>query len=91
MKYREFCRGIAEEMAKRYGNDQNVVGWQIDNEYGYALMSYDEDSKKQFQDWLHDKYKNLDALNKHWATAYWSQTYDDWSEIPIPTVPTIRL
>jgi beta-galactosidase len=87
VKYREFCRRIAEEMAKRYGSDQNVVGWQIDNEYGYALMSYDEDSKKQFQDWLHDKYKNLDTLNRHWATAYWSQTYDDWSEIPIPTVP----
>jgi beta-galactosidase len=23
-------------------------------------------------------------LNAHWATAYWSQTYDRWDEIPIP-------
>jgi len=84
VKYREFCRRIAEEMAKRYGHDANVVGWQIDNEYGYGLMSYNEEGRKQFQGWLQAKYKTLDALNQHWTTSYWSQTYDDWSEIPIP-------
>ena len=83
-KYREFCRRIAEEMAKRYGQAPNVVCWQIDNEYGYALMSYDEDSRRQFQDWLKAKYNTLDALNEHWTTYYWSQTYDNWSEIPFP-------
>ena len=24
------------------------------------------------------------SLNERWTTAYWSQTYDDWGEIPIP-------
>jgi len=71
-------------MAKRFGHDPNVVGWQIDNEYGYALMSYDDATRLQFQDWLKAKYKSLNALNQHWATAYWSQTYDNWQEIPIP-------
>jgi beta-galactosidase len=84
VKYREFCRRIAEEMAKRYGRDANVVGWQIDNEYGYGLMSYNEEGRKQFQDWLQAKYKTLDALNQRWTTSYWSQTYDNWNEIPIP-------
>lgn len=84
VKYREFCRRIAEEMAKRYGHDRNVLGWQIDNEYGYALMSYNDEARHQFQDWLKAKYKTLDALNQHWTTAYWSQTYDNWDEIPIP-------
>jgi len=82
--YREYCRKIAEEMAKRFGHNPNVVGWQIDNEYGYALMSYDDLTRKQFQDWLQRKYKTLDALNSFWTTAYWSETYDNWSEIPIP-------
>ena len=31
------------------------------------------------------KYGTLDALNRAWATAYWSQTYDRWDEIPLPT------
>ena len=84
VRYREYCRKIAEEMAKHYGHDADVVGWQIDNEYGYGQMSYDEDSRKQFQEWLKAKYKTLDSLNEHWVTSYWSQTYDNWGEIPIP-------
>jgi len=86
-KYREFCKRIASEMARRYGHNSNVIGWQIDNEYGYAQMSYDDDAKRQFQEWLKAKYKTLDSLNQHWTTSYWSETYDDWSEIPIPHIP----
>ena len=82
--YLDFCRKIAEEMAKRFGHNPNVAGWQIDNEYGYALMSYDEPTKRKFQKWLKGKYKSLDELNSAWTTAYWSQTYDAWQEIPIP-------
>jgi beta-galactosidase len=83
-QYLQLCRRIAEEMAKHYGHNPQVAGWQIDNEYGYAQMSYDPGTRKQFQDWLQAKFKTLDSLNAHWTTAYWSQTYDSWSEIPIP-------
>jgi beta-galactosidase len=84
LKYRELCHRIAGEMAKRFGHDPNVVGWQIDNEYGYALMSHNDEARRQFQEWLKAKYKMLDVLNEHWTTSYWSQTYDNWDEIPIP-------
>src|SRR5581483_11685270 len=30
------------------------------------------------------RYATLDNLNARWTTAYWSQTYSDWSQIPIP-------
>jgi beta-galactosidase len=83
-RYREFCRRIAEQMAKRFGHNPNVVGWQIDNEYGYANMSYDDVTERLFHEWLKTKYKSLDQLNQHWTTTYWSQTYDDWSEVPLP-------
>ncbi len=83
-RYREFCRRIAEQMAIRFGHNPNVVGWQIDNEQGYALMSYDDGTRQQFQNWLKAKYKSLDTLNTDWTTSYWSQTYDNWAEIPIP-------
>ena len=82
--YREYCRKVAEAMAIRFGHNPNVVGWQIDNEYGYALMSFDDFTRKQFQDWLQSKYKTLDNLNTRWTTTYWSQTYDRWDQIPIP-------
>jgi beta-galactosidase len=82
--YREFCRKIAEQMAIHFGHNPNVVGWQIDNEYGYAQMSYDDLTRGKFQNWLKEKYKTLDNLNTRWTTTYWSQTYDNWNEIPIP-------
>ena len=82
--YLDYCRKIAEAMAVRFGHHPNVVGWQIDNEYGYAWMSFDDYTRKQFQDWLQHKYKTLDNLNTRWTTAYWSQTYDRWDQIPIP-------
>jgi beta-galactosidase len=80
-KYRELTRGIAEKMAQRYGHNPNVIGWQIDNEY--ANLSYGPDVKKQFQAWLKDHYLTLDNLNARWTTAYWSESYTDWSQIPI--------
>jgi beta-galactosidase len=86
-RYREFCRQIAGQMAMHFGHNPNVIGWQIDNEYSYALMSYDNDTRALFQDWLKEKYKTIDNLNAQWTTAYWSETYDNWSEIPIPIGP----
>jgi len=82
-KYRELARNIAEQMAKRFGHNPFVLGWQIDNEY--AEESYDPETRAQFQQWLKARYGTLDNLNARWTTAYWSQTYSDWNQIPIET------
>jgi beta-galactosidase len=83
-RYLEYCRRIVEQMALHLGHNPNVVGWQIDNEYGYALMSYDDVTRQDFRDWLKLKYKTVNHLNSRWTTSYWSETYDYWGEIPIP-------
>ncbi len=80
-KYRELCRIMAAKMAERFGHDPDVIGWQIDNEY--ANESYGPSTDAQFQDWLKAKYKTLDSLNARWTTAYWSETYQNWNQIPI--------
>jgi beta-galactosidase len=82
-KYRELAGKMAEEMAIRFGHDPNVIGWQIDNEYANA--SYGPETRRQFDEWLKARYGTLDNLNERWTTAYWSQTYSDWSQIPIET------
>lgn len=79
-RYREFCRKIAEVMAKRFGRHPNVIGWQIDNEYW--SNSYDPHSMKMFHEWLKRRYGTLENLNDTWANAYWSQDYSDWSQVP---------
>lgn len=80
--YRELCAEIATRLARRFGHDPDVIGWQIGNEF--TDESFDQETRRQFQQWLEHKYKTLDALNQDWATAYWSQTYDRWDEIPLP-------
>lgn len=82
-KYRELAREMAEQMAKRFGHDANVIGWQIDNEY--ANESYDTGTRKLFQNWVRTHYGTLDNLNARWTTAYWSETYQSWDQIPIQT------
>ncbi len=32
-EYRKFCAAIAEQLARRFGHDPDVIGWQIGNEY----------------------------------------------------------
>jgi beta-galactosidase len=83
-KYRELARNIASKMAERFGHDPNVIGWQIDNEY--ANESYGDATQARFQDWLREKYKTLENLNTRWTTSYWSETYQDWHQIPIAEV-----
>jgi len=80
-KYRELARNIAEQLAKRFGHNPNVLGWQIDNEY--EMASYDPETKAQFQQWLKARYHTLDNLNTRWTTAYWSESYTAWDQIPI--------
>jgi len=80
-KYRFFAHRISEEMAKRYGHNPNVVGWQLDNEL--SSTSFDPEAKAQFHAWLKAKYGTIDKLNTLWTTSYWSQTYDNFDEIPV--------
>ena len=79
--YRTLARRIAEVLATHYGHNPNVVGWQIDNEIGPP--SFDAQTKDQFHHWLQQKYQSVTALNDHWTTAYWSQTYDNFDEVPM--------
>ena len=79
--YRKFCRDIVTRLARRFGHDPDVIGWQIDNEY--TDESYDAATRAQFQQWLQRRFGTLAALNRAWTTAYWSQTYTAWSQIPL--------
>ncbi len=81
-RYLRFCEAIAGALAGRFGSNPNVVLWQIDNEY--SVVSYDEEARRAFQEFLRGRFGTLEALNAAWTTAYWSQTYAEWSEVPIP-------
>jgi beta-galactosidase len=73
---------IAGAMAKRFGKNPNVIGWQIDNEFGRPC--YCDVCQTRFINFLKTRYQDLETLNRRWSTAYWSQTYFNWEQIPVP-------
>lgn len=80
--YREHAASITSALATRYCNDQRVAAWQIDNELGGRCFC--SNCAQAFHDWLKKRYGSLRDLNESWGTVFWSHTYREWSEIPVP-------
>jgi beta-galactosidase len=78
----EATRRIAGAMAEHFGSNPHVTGWQLDNEYN--RVCYCDRCQADFQRFLEGRFGTLEALNAAWTTGYWSQTYSDWAQIPIP-------
>jgi beta-galactosidase len=84
--YRRLSLAIASEMARAFADAPGVIGWQIDNELTLSPSPrcYCNFCQAGFQTWLHAKYGSLENLNRQWGTVFWSQTYTDFSQIPVP-------
>ena len=81
--YRNYSFKMIAELAKRYGNNKQIIGWQMDNE-PRKFFDYNDDAQLRFRGWLKNKYKNIDALNNAWGTNFWSGTYSDFQQINVP-------
>jgi beta-galactosidase len=82
--YREACRRIARELARRYADHPAVALWHVHNEYG--TVCHCDHAAAAFRAWLRGRYRTLDALNDAWSTAFWSQHYADWAYVFPPRV-----
>lgn len=84
--YRRLSLAVASEMARAFADVPGVVGWQIDNEFTLSPSPrcYCNFCRAGFQEWLRAKYDILDTLNRTWGTVFWSQTYTDFAQIPVP-------
>jgi len=85
--YQAATERIVEELGRAFGADGRVIGWQIDNEFGGRC--YCTACRHGFQAWLRDRYGSLERLNQSWGTAFWSQTYSRWDQVPLPQGPPL--
>lgn len=84
-KYNYFVKRIVQKLATHYGKNPSIVGWQIDNEFNCEVNTFYADCDHQaFRQYLKNKYKSLDEVNKHWGTVFWNQTYSNWNQIYLP-------
>ncbi len=83
--YREMSAKIVEAIVKHYGQRDSIIGWQIDNELNCQINEYYSDADRvAFREFLKNKYKELDVLNREWGTIFWNQTYTDWKQVDLP-------
>ena len=82
--YREASAKITEAMAKEFADDPNVIGWQCDNEI-YGEGCFCEHCQKKFVDYLKEKFGTVEKLNEEWNLNLFSQAYDSFDDLPLPT------
>jgi beta-galactosidase len=83
--YQQYIRRMVEKMAERYGNHPAVCGWQLDNEPHFeGLYDYSPFARTAFRQWLKDKYRTIENLNRAWGAAFWSYTFSRFEQVDIP-------
>lgn len=82
--YRKLAYRMIEQLARHYGNDKRIIGWQLDNEPA-VQFDYNLEAEAGFREFLRRKYNDdIQALNAAWGTAFWSEVYADFGEITLP-------
>lgn len=82
--YRAASVKIVEALAREFGGDENIIGWQIDNEI-YRDCCFCPVCLKGFTEYLAKKYGSIDNLNAAWNLNLFSQAYDSFDEVPPPS------
>lgn len=80
---------IVAALADRYGHDARVEAWQIDNELMGRCIC--DACSAGFHEWLRAHYGTVDVLNERWGTAFWSQAYEDFGQVPLPELGPVPM
>lgn len=82
---RKSCE-LAKRIAQVAERHSNVVAIQIDNEFKcHVDLCFCESCAKLWPRWLEATYGSIRALNEAWGTAIWSERYDSFDDVPMPT------
>ena len=80
--YQKYVKALLKRLVKRYGDNERVICWHVNNEYGGEC--YCENCERAFRVWLQKKYGALTALNEAWNFEFWGHTVYAWNEIVLP-------
>lgn len=96
----EYSEKIIRAMVRHYKDEPQIAAWQIDNEIGHegSDLCWCPQCRSAFRRYLRDKFNgDIGRLNDAYGTAFWSQEYNGFDEIPLPSAtitthnPALRL
>ena len=82
-----YSEKIVRALVSHYQGEKQIVAWQIDNEIGHegSDLCWCPQCHQAFQGFLREKFGgDINRLNDTYGTAFWSQEYNDFGEIPMP-------
>lgn len=81
----QYALKLCRAMAEHYKDNEYVVAWHVNNEYGcHNRFDYSDDAMHAFQKWCEARYGTIEAVNNAWGTAFWAQRLNDFSQILPP-------
>lgn len=77
---------MTEALARRYGRNPHVAGWQTDNELCChdTALSASPAARDAFRRWCAQRYQSVERLNRAWGNVFWSMEYGSFEEIELP-------
>lgn len=85
---REYSGKIIRALVEHYKDEKQIVAWQVDNEIGHegSDLCWCPQCHRAFQTYLADRFHgDIEALNATYGTTFWSQEYNSFDEIPLPS------
>ena len=76
-----FSERIIRKMMEHYAKHPAIIGFQVDNETTSRDVN-NYDAFVGFVNYVKDKFKSLDTLNKVWGLNYWGMNINSWEEFP---------
>lgn len=79
--YLFYSERIIRKMMEHFASHPGIIGYQVDNETeARGVNNYD--FYVSFVNYLKEKFKTTENLNKIWGLNYWGMTINGWEEVP---------
>jgi len=79
--FRFHAERVIRKIMEHVKDHPAIIGYQVDNETKHYNTSGDN-VQQQFVQYMKDKYKTLDAINKSYGLDYWSNRINNWEDFP---------
>jgi len=86
--FRKHSARIVEKLASEFSQYDNVIAWQLDNEFGpECTFCYCNDCSAAFRRWCRERYSTIAGLNQAWQTRFWSMDFTEWDQVGLGIMP----
>jgi beta-galactosidase len=80
--FRFHAERVIRKIMEHVKDHPAIIGYQVDNETK-SYQTSGENVQKQFVQYMKNKFKTLDAVNKAFGLDYWSNRINNWDDFPM--------